>query len=447
MRNKQQVLCQLVFLLITATAHSQLLFNVHEYRFGSDGKFLSYYTRPENSPAASSSGQTITSSNPVTGQTTVINVPAAGKPKTTAPINKGLINANRVPNNSTINTATIISSSGADSLVMELRHQGGTAQFYDDKQIWIVEYNSTGVFEPYYTIRNKASGKYLTHHLQGPTPSVDLRPLISPDDISQHWALNNLEYRSPFDRLYYGKTREIGFVPGNEEMPSSLQRTVTPRLMQHEQGNFGIDLYGSGVDYIDRVTLRRYRKKGYYFFISPQTKAIPVKLMDIDYPVTPICPSTLVHGDRDYNSIFVSFKATEEHSGYTSEKMNPLTTFEIHLSISNDKREIWANIKLNVKEQKNDRSETEGSWNYKVYTAPAGKLLDQIISVSDFRMSMLGEIDKKSFMNDIRNNCEFLEYSIVVGDTMGDDISDDNNCIDDTRIEKIIFRPLYVTFQ
>jgi len=218
-------------------------------------------------------------------------------------------------------------------------------------------------------------------------------------------------------------------------------------MMQHERGNFGIDLYGSGTDYVDRVTLQRHRKKGYYFFISPQAKAIPVKLMDIDYPVTPICPSTLLNGDRDYNGIFFSLDQAKEHTGYTTEKINPLTTFEIHLSISNDNREIWASIKLNVKEQKNDRSETEGTWNYKVYTAPAGKLLKEIISTKDCRISSLGEINKKTFMNDIRYNCEFLEYSIVIGDTMGDDISDDNNCIDDTRIEKIIFRPLYVTFQ
>ncbi|RZL52778.1 MAG: hypothetical protein EOO93_22055, partial [Pedobacter sp.] len=55
------------------------------------------------------------------------------------------------------------------------------------------------------------------------------------------------------------------------------------------------------------------------------------------------------------------------------------------MAISDDGKEIWANIKLNVREDKSDRSETEGTWRYKVYTAPAGKLLNEIISDKNYR--------------------------------------------------------------
>ena len=213
--------------------------------------------------------------------------------------------------------------------------------------------------------------------------------------------------------------------------------------LDNVSGKVVLDAYGSGQASLDKATGERRIDNRYNFFITPAVSATKIELTNIE---TPICPTTVVRGDRDFNSQTVG-EAVVEVFGDGSLKRPPMTTFEINLVISDDKKEIWADIKLNVKEEKSDYTETEGKWRRKVYTAPAGKLLNEIISDKNYRRQLAGHFQKNTARNNTNFNCEFMEYFIVIGDTMGNDISDDDNCHDDTRIEKIVFRPLFVTFQ
>jgi hypothetical protein len=424
-----------------AQINAQFLHNVMEYKLGFGGKFLSYYTQVSNAASnTNGSVRTIETINPLTGQKTVITTPEPGT-------NKKEIDKKITPpqwNNIDNKKAAMLSH---DSLVMESYHQGGTAQFFEDKQIWIIKYITTAVLVPYFTIQNKASGKYLTHTQTGNKYFVDVRQLINGNNEEQHWRVVNFSEPSPTGFPFYGKTKLIGFQVGDHVVGGILYNSIPFLNRNRGDGKIGIEIY-PGTNILNHSTSAREivtnpttagMSPGFNFFVTPVAHAIAVNLTNIDYPNTPICPTALLHGDRDYNGFDIL-------DAINNTKTNPTTTLNINLTISENKKEIWARVKLNVKEEKKDRSETEGTWNYKVYTAPDGKLLSEIISDKDFYMQLQGNIDRKTFYNQTTWNNDFIDYCVVIGDTMGDDISTDNNCSDDTRIEKIIFKPLYVKF-
>ncbi|RZJ79139.1 MAG: hypothetical protein EOO47_11720 [Flavobacterium sp.] len=421
--------------------NAQLLINVSEYRIGFGGKFLSYST-PNDNPVSNTATatETIVTTNPITGQKTTINRPV----NEAKPINNSKINTNNTSLNNAVKIPLNYISPGADMLVMELNNYASRSQFERDKQIWKISYIYTGTFNRYYLIMNKASGKYLTMSVKDGKDVVQLEPFITGNSQSQHWRFNNLEELSENNLPFYGKTKEVSIVQGEEVSGQQIARPAIYRK-DHTTNQLEIGLIGSNYLFTGHNNSLNTIDPKVKFYITPN-KGTKINLTNLDYPNMPICPTKLVRGDRDFNGLNVG-EAVVEIFGDGSLKRNPVTNFEIKLSITDDFKGIWADIKLNVVEEKSDRSETEGSWRFKVYTAPAGKLLDQIISEKEYNRSLLGNFQRNTARNKVMYNCEFMEYFIVIGDTMGDDISDDGNCNDDTRIEQIIFRPLFVTFK
>lgn len=217
------------------------------------------------------------------------------------------------------------------------------------------------------------------------------------------------------------------------------------------------------------------------------TMAHTVKLSDIQKPLV---PNELLGGDREFGG------------------NGPRVDSSVTLAISGDQRSIVAKIRFHAKETKSDWSETRGSWDRVVYTAPGGKkiakILDstyssvnflskpagfQLLAPSEDYLKFLQTFQKvteavlmfgsptaameantpeKRAMRDMANRViQGTAYLIsqgnhvhvvapksgpvatfaIVGDTGGPDISDDLNPKDDTRIEGIRFKPLRITFK
>lgn len=194
-----------------------------------------------------------------------------------------------------------------------------------------------------------------------------------------------------------------------------------------------------------------------------------------------LCPQTLKRGDREFDG------------------HGPKIKCNVKIRIAPNKKEIWADIYLWAQETVSDFSTTEATWSKKVYDAPIDKLIDQITSDkesrtefvsppagmqilipgADFRDGMKRFFDGKRINDDVLKAhnlpVTFTEDQImslitrnvndnsiitvpalqgtlvdsfeIVGDTGGDDISNDDNCKDDTRINKITFFPVFVKFK
>lgn len=199
-----------------------------------------------------------------------------------------------------------------------------------------------------------------------------------------------------------------------------------------------------------------------------------------------LCPSALLRGDREFDG------------------NGPRIKCEVKLSIGTDSTTLWADIYFNAKETKNDWSETEGRWRMKIFDAPYGEKIvriktdaasrTQFISPkagaqilfpgSDLQPAVKAFLDGVPFsptvlathnikpdatggltpfsVNELitttilRGNQvvkiaptegNLVKYFYIVGDTGGGDISDDDNCNDDTRIEKIEFWPVQIEYR
>lgn len=188
-----------------------------------------------------------------------------------------------------------------------------------------------------------------------------------------------------------------------------------------------------------------------------------------------LCPKAVLHGDREFDG------------------HGPLIKCNVNLRIGDAGTALYADIYFWAKETVHDWSETERRWSKKVYTAPAGKQITQIISdnasktqfisprggvevlfpgtdvaaaVNNFLGGVGGTItttllasyginpnDFQAFARLITgaiNNGNtvvrvpsiegtLVKFFHIVGDTGGADISDDDNCNDDTRIVKLEF--------
>lgn len=204
------------------------------------------------------------------------------------------------------------------------------------------------------------------------------------------------------------------------------------------------------------------------------------------------CPKELMRGDREFDG------------------HGPRVKCEVTIRVSENGREIWADLYLWAKETVHDWSTTEGRWSVKVYDAPYGKKINKIVSATASRTEFLsqpagfqflipgadvgagmnkffeghaipfdvlkshgvipsevidahgaplkftGEIINKLFSSYTKGNTVYkipstegtlVKHFHIVGDTGGDDISNDDNCNDDTRIEKIEFFPVVVEFK
>ncbi len=196
-----------------------------------------------------------------------------------------------------------------------------------------------------------------------------------------------------------------------------------------------------------------------------------------------LCPSQLLGGDREFDG------------------HGPDVTCSVSLKLTDGNRSITAEISLTAKETVHDWSETRGFWKQKVYTAPSGKKIKRIVSdvfcqtnfisgAAGFQLLFPGadvavaldQIFKAINVPQVKNL--LVQYGInpddaeqikdlikslinsgntvyqltpteglavktfqIVGDTGGPDISDDNNCNDDTRIVRIDFNPCVVVLE
>lgn len=223
--------------------------------------------------------------------------------------------------------------------------------------------------------------------------------------------------------------------------------------------------------------------------VTPPSKQVNINLEDINEW---LCPKALLRGDREFDG------------------NGPRVKCEVNIRLSSNQREIWADIKLWAQETVHDWSTTEGTWTRKVYDAPYGKTISKIVSNTGSRTEFLSQAagfqflvpgaDVQAGMNkffeghaipfevlkahgvvpkevvdahgaplkltgEVINNLvssyfkgntvykvpsldgALVKFFHIVGDTGGDDISNDDNCNDDTRIEKIEFFPLTVEFK
>lgn len=209
-------------------------------------------------------------------------------------------------------------------------------------------------------------------------------------------------------------------------------------------------------------------------------------------PITEwFCPKTLLRGDREFDG------------------HGPKVKCEVKIRLAANGKEIWADLTLWAQETVHDWSTTEGKWSTKIYDVPYGKTIKKIVSETASRTEFISQpagfqfivpgTDVKAGLNNFLNGQaiardvlsahgvpnEFMgvvgaplhlsqdiikdlvgsyvkgntvyrvpalegtlvKFFHIVGDTGGDDISNDDNCNDDTRIEKIELFPIKVEYK
>lgn len=215
--------------------------------------------------------------------------------------------------------------------------------------------------------------------------------------------------------------------------------------------------------------------------ISPRTvvNALETKI-DLEPITETLCPKNLERGDREFDG------------------HGPKIKCEVKLRLANSGTELWADISFWAQETTPDYSTATGKWSRKVYDAPYGKKILQIKSDQASRTAFVSPPAGAQFLvpgSDISGTLNTLfeggmvskgvltafgiptpgqmessivaklistytngntviklpplegalvQYFHIVGDTGGDDISNDDNCNDDTRIQKIEFFPVRV---
>ena len=145
--------------------------------------------------------------------------------------------------------------------------------------------------------------------------------------------------------------------------------------------------------------------------------------------VGPFCPTKLMGGDREFGG------------------HGPEIWSWIKLEIRGG-TELVATVYMHARETQSDWSETEGTWVKVLYTAPAGYTISQISSgkysevhyisspaVSSFTPAGLLQSIGTTNGKDVpfKDDGLVTRWNIV-GDTGGTDISDDNDCHDDTQV-------------
>lgn len=202
---------------------------------------------------------------------------------------------------------------------------------------------------------------------------------------------------------------------------------------------------------------------------------------------TQLCPSVVEHGDREFDGHGPHVKAVVE------------------LKIAPDGRSLNAQIGLRARETTPDWSETSKTWTKKIYDAPSGKRIAAIVSPKNSKVEFDSEPAGFQFIapsDDMQNfvkGCLEIAKAVIiaygqltgdsgsaadaervraeidamsramivgggnhvymvpptrpgpvatfaiVGDTGGPDISTDDVCKDDTRIERIDYAPITVS--
>lgn len=215
--------------------------------------------------------------------------------------------------------------------------------------------------------------------------------------------------------------------------------------------------------------LRKMNNSGFYQLLSQMT-------IQPDDIVEWLCPDKLVRGDREFDG------------------HGPKVKCEVKLRLSNDSTALFADIDFWAQETQQDWSTTEAQWSKKIYDAPYGVKIKNILSDrasrsqfisppagyqifapgadvakaayefldhTDIKSAVLSYYKVKKTEQDVLTNLIYtyldkgnqivhvvpvegtlVKFFHIVGDTGGDDISNDSNCNDDTRISKIEFFPI-----
>lgn len=194
-----------------------------------------------------------------------------------------------------------------------------------------------------------------------------------------------------------------------------------------------------------------------------------------------LCPKNLMRGDREFNG------------------NGPKVKCEVKIRISSDGSSLLADFYLWAQETVHDWSTTEGRWTKKIYDAPLGLKINKILSATASRTQFVSPragmqifvpgADVAQVMYTFLDNTDIksavlqahgvnpkdksalshlvkvivdngnqvvqvpptdgalVKFFHIVGDTGGDDISNDDNCNDDTRIVKIEFFPVKLEFR
>ncbi|MBX9782178.1 MAG: hypothetical protein K2X48_02690 [Chitinophagaceae bacterium] len=205
---------------------------------------------------------------------------------------------------------------------------------------------------------------------------------------------------------------------------------------------------------------------------------VSVKPEDI---VEELCPSALLRGDREFDG------------------NGPRIKCEVKISLNRDSTQVWADIYFWAQETKSDWSTTERTWRKKIYDAPYGKKIAKInsdrasrtqfispkagmqifvpgqdvsqalynfLDFTDVNAAVLQAFgftqnDKAGLSSIIKATIDrgntivrvppvegtLVKFFHIVGDTGAQDISEDDNCNDDTRIVKIEFFPIRLELQ
>lgn len=197
-----------------------------------------------------------------------------------------------------------------------------------------------------------------------------------------------------------------------------------------------------------------------------------IKLNDI---TTPFAPSRLLAGDREFDG------------------HGPEISSSVTLRIDGDQKTIMTDVYFHARENQWDWSETEGNWSFPVWQACAEQTITAIRSDTYSEVNFTSDAagpelgipggDMREIINTLSsilnysgiltgpqaamveafrggvatvfmNNKVYLvppagglgpvEIFAIVGDTGDDDISDDNNPKEDTRIDGITFKPVLV---
>lgn len=162
-------------------------------------------------------------------------------------------------------------------------------------------------------------------------------------------------------------------------------------------------------------------------------KLMPIKLDSaiqfIPATVGPYCPTKLLGGDREFGG------------------HGPEIWASINLTIENG-NQLFATVYMHARETQSDWSETEGTWKKLIYTAPSGFNISGITSGKSSEVHYISKPGLGAFSpgalrellgGATGTDVPFTDDGLVtrwniVGDTMGDDISTDRNCSDDTQV-------------
>jgi len=244
---------------------------------------------------------------------------------------------------------------------------------------------------------------------------------------SKIWIIGGAKYKNSLSKtIYYSDNGRIWNLANNVGIPKRRNGAGITF-------NNGIWIYGghtgSSINRIHFIRNKNIKKESDKSLVLKKQKNL--------------CPNTILGGDLEFAG------------------NGPHIKGKVELVISSDKKNIYAVIKFNAKETNSEKSEVEGSWIKTVYSSTDGSKIKSIRSnsTSTFNKILKGGGRNEMFEGGdgdrhiLLMGDKYLSSSgpvsrmVVVGDTGGADISTDNNCTNDTRIELVEFNPIIVELE